>query len=235
MILAVCTDKEINTTVFFPVVLSSCIHVNTGSGIPHTSEWDWPLVAARLQRLPLAGRWYLSVTYSNLMHTHAGLFSFLFPLSLPQSGCQCLLTSTTALISECWSRITVAHLTAAAQKARKIARSTISWGDISQSVVAALCRSCRLPVPVSWPSFPYFHFQTLVGGQTGEGVGVGVDGEEWGGHRSTIVTGWKGSADVICPQWLFGKSNCGDIGGSIVWIFCLECPVCVVLRGGQEI
>lgn len=57
----------------------------------------------------------------------------------------------------------------------------------------------------------------------------------WGGHCSAIVTGWKGSADVICPQWLFGKSNCGDIGGSIVWIFCLECPVCVVLRGGQEI
>lgn len=64
MILAVYTDREINTR-GFSVALGFCIHVNMGSGFLHTSERDYlsPLEAcpgaeedaALSLSLPLAG------------------------------------------------------------------------------------------------------------------------------------------------------------------------------------
>lgn len=100
----------------FTVVLGFCIHVNMGSGFLHTSERDYlsPLEAcpaaeedaALSLSLQPAGRWYLNITNSNLTYANTvwGLFF---------SGCPRYM-SMEALISECSSRITVAHLVAAA-------------------------------------------------------------------------------------------------------------------------
>lgn len=193
MILAVHTDREINTR-GFSVALGFCIHVNMGSGFLHTSERDYlsPMeacpsaegAAALSLILPSTGRWYSSIIYSNVAYANIVLFFFYY------SGCpHCMSVqrggNLPALISECSSRITVAHLATAAWKAWKCVISD----KLRQYFMKCLCYMLgRSSFAVASPamtrlSIPPCRLQ--LGGKWREGDGRG------GGGRRRRRTGGR--------------------------------------------
>lgn len=222
MILAVTTDRRINTG-GFSVAFRFCIHVNMGSGFLLTSQLDYSRHwrPAWVQRRRLLSAWVAQWQRNEILIRRMQISGFFWMLVRRVD------TEIFGVASAQAEKALCVQLS----NALKCVRPLISW-----SYFMYCC--CRRGL---WRRFSCSFATACCDPFARVSSRASVKGQHWddrlrgGGCCSAMVTGWKGSADVICPQWLFGKSNCGDTGGSIVWIFCLEWPVCVVLRGGQEI